>query len=140
MSRAWLIAVLVLYIIASPIALWQFQARWRGSIVEKVVTVLSPPGCLFVLFFIAGPLSIPFFWLYREKHMTVIDVDGTELEKEALFQYRSALRRERFSDRLLFCCGLRSASDLRRAATEAMAPHWDSWNARERAAKSNEKN
>ena len=98
--------------------------------VEKWVTLLSTPGCLIVLFVVVGPLSIPYFWLYRERHRTVIDFDGTESEKVALAEYRVALSRESLWARLLFCTGIRGPSDNRAAADQAMTEVWDRYNAR----------
>jgi uncharacterized membrane protein YqaE (UPF0057 family) len=137
MSTGWIIALAALYIVLSPLAVWYMQGRFRGLILEKLITILSTPGCLFVLFFIAGPLSIPYFWLYRERHRTTIDFDGTDSEKADMEAYRLALRGESFWDRVRYATGFTDASENRRAAEEAIMRTWELYKTRTESARNN---
>ena len=138
MSIAWIISLSVFYLVLSVFGVWYMQGRFRGSILEKLVTIVSTLGCFFVLFFIAGPLSIPYFWLYRERHATTIDFDGTDDEKAELASYRAALRRETLWSRFMYCTGLRSASANRVAAQQAITQTWQRFHERTRHSTSDE--
>lgn len=94
MTTGWIIAMALLYVVLSPLAVWYMQSRFKGTVPEKLITVLSTPGCLFVLLFIAAPLSIPYFRLYPERHATTMDFEGNEDEKAELAAYRDALGKE----------------------------------------------
>jgi len=97
---------------------------------DKVVTLLATPGALIVLLLLALPLSIPYFWLYPERHKTTIDANGTDAEKTALAEYRSALRRDSLWNRLLFPSGVRGASENRLAAEELIGRVWVDYHVR----------
>ncbi len=131
MPDAWTIFLLCLgYVIASPLMAWWVQKHHKGSMLHKVVLLIASPGCS-VMLIVATPLIIPYFclyfWLYRERHKTVMDVDGTETEKRALADYRSALRQETLWNRLLFRSGIRGASENRCAAENAVNRVWENY-------------
>jgi len=130
MSTALIITLSTLYVLVSPVSVWFMQSRFRGSLLEKLITLISTPGCLFILFFIAGPLSIPYFWLYRERHRTTIDFHGTEDEKADMQAYRAALSRETFLDRIRYFTGFTPASANRLAADQAIMQTWERYHSR----------
>jgi len=131
MPDAWPIYLLCLtYLIASPFMAWWVQSRHKGSMRNKVVTLLATPGALIVVLLIVGPFSIPYFWLFPERHKTTTDANGTDAEKTALAEYRSALRQETPWNRLLFRSGVRGASENRRAAEEAISRVWEDYHVR----------
>ena len=130
MSIGWIITLSLLYIVLSPIAIWFMQSRFKGSIAEELITVLSTPGCIFLFFFIAAPLSIPYFRLYPERHATTIDFEGTEDEKAELTAYRLALRQETLWSRIMYSTGRRPASENRVVAEQMINQTWQRFNER----------
>jgi hypothetical protein len=52
-----------------------------------IVYFVTAPACL-VIFVAAGIWSLPFFWLYPERHAHLIDIKGTDEQKAALNAYR----------------------------------------------------
>lgn len=57
---------------------------------------------------LAAAVSIPYFWLYPERHMTHTDFEGSVEEREALAQQRVALSQRSFWHRLTERLGLGS--------------------------------
>jgi hypothetical protein len=60
---------------------------------------LIPPVFVATVVFVAIPLaalalvSIPYFWLYPERHAHQADVEGTERERQRLRRWRAAYQR-----------------------------------------------
>jgi hypothetical protein len=139
MPAPWPIILLCLaYLIGSPLMAWWVQTRHKGSMLDKVVTLLATPGALIVLLLLALPLSIPYFWLYPERHKTTIDANGTDAEKTALAEYRSALGRETLWNRFLFRSGVRGTSENRLAAEESIGRVWKDYKTRKEREKEEE--
>ena len=130
MPTGWIITLSLLYIVLSPLAMWFMQSRFEGSIPEKLITILSTPGCIFLLIFIAAPLSIPYFRLYPERNATTIDIDGTEDEKAELEAYRAAMRRETLWSRIMYCTGRRPPSENRVVADQKVQQTWQRFHER----------
>jgi hypothetical protein len=61
--------------------------------VVTMVVVGIPLGLLALL-------SIPYFWLYPERHAHVADLEGTESEKARLRRWRAAYQRMSFIARV----------------------------------------
>ncbi len=76
-------------------------ARLNSSVFESNA---RPAGLgLLVLFFLPASLIglllmacvlTPFWWLYPERHVSLIDLEGTNAEKEAWAEYRAILSRK----------------------------------------------
>jgi hypothetical protein len=130
MPIGWIITLSLLYIVLSPVAVWFMQSRFNGSIPEKLITILSTPGCIILLFFIAAPLSIPYFRLYPERHATTIDFEGTEDEKAELTASRLALRQETLWSRIMYSTGRHPASENRVVAERKINQTWQRFNER----------
>jgi len=130
MSIGWIITLSLLYIVLSPLAMWYMQSRFKDSIPEKWITILCTPGCIFVFFCIAVPLSIPYFRLYPERHATIIDFEGTEDEKAELAAYRAALKRETLWSRIMCSIGRRAASKNRVVAEQKLDQTWQRFHER----------
>jgi hypothetical protein len=57
-------------------------------------TVVGIPLSILALF------SIPYFWLYPDRHMHIADVQGTLTDKERVAKWRAAHRRLSFFQRV----------------------------------------
>ena len=57
---------------------------------------------------LAAAVSIPYFWLYPERHMTDTDFEGSVEEREALAQQRAVMSQKSFWHRLTERLGLGS--------------------------------
>lgn len=55
---------------------------------------------IFVWGIIFAVLSFPYWWLYPERHVTAVDVNGSEEEKRMLKEYREACGQRGFLRRL----------------------------------------
>jgi hypothetical protein len=54
---------------------------------------------IFLLLAIPAAISIPYFWLFPERHAQVHDFDGTPHQKARLVGWRTAYERLSFADR-----------------------------------------
>jgi hypothetical protein len=86
------IVLLCCYLVVSvPLNCW-FTKHRPDTFGAGVVMWLTMPGCV-VLLFVAAALSIPYFFIFPERHASSIDFDGTEAEQAAMQEYRRAVSR-----------------------------------------------
>jgi hypothetical protein len=99
--------VLIFAYIAASFALnlWVTR-RHENAWWSMLVYVVTAPGCL-VIFAAAGIWSLPYFWLYPERHANLIDITGTDEQKAALDAYRKECAEYGLRRRLLEKFGLR---------------------------------
>jgi hypothetical protein len=64
-----------------------------------------------VWFILMAVFSIPYWWLYPEKHRTVIDFEGSEEEKQKLREYRNFLSKKGVFRRLAEKLGFMQKND-----------------------------
>jgi hypothetical protein len=77
-----------------------FKESLEDPLWKKFVVLPFLPA-LVVWVLIHCCLSIPYFWLYPENHMTMIDCEGTEEEKRRLQDYRLACGKKGLLRRLI---------------------------------------
>ena len=99
MEKVLIIIIFLLYCIVAVIANNKVSKRYRDSEFRKLIIVLSAPGVIVFLLFLAI-FSIPYFWLYPERHVNIIDVDGSKEQQQALQEYRFRLKKKKFFRRL----------------------------------------
>jgi hypothetical protein len=98
-------------LIASPILNCWFHKHRPDTFAAGLVMWVTMPGCA-VLLFVAAALSIPYFFIFPEKHASSIDFDGTEDEQRAMQEYRRAVARIPLWRRLLARLGILQAPPL----------------------------
>jgi len=80
-----------------------FKQSGENPIWKKLISLPFLPAFV-VCVIILSIFSVPFWWLYPEKHMTRIDFEGNDEEKAKLREYREILRKKsiwrRFAERL----------------------------------------
>jgi hypothetical protein len=117
------------YVVVAPLAIFFLASRKQESLLLKVIGPLFVPGIL-----VWAPLAMIaatiYFWLYRERHWTVIDRNGTEEEKAALAAFRSTLSSETAWHRLMVKLGRRRPTAERLQAEEAVSQVWDRYEER----------
>jgi hypothetical protein len=122
------------YVVIAPLAVIFFGSRKRESFLTKTAGMLFLPG-----FLVWTPLAMIaatiYFWLYRERHRTTIDLHGTDEEKAALAAYRSSLSSETFRHRLMVKLGKRQPTAERLQAEAVIHEVWDGYHERMEASK-----
>jgi len=68
-------------------------------LLRKILNVVFMPASLILLSCLALA-SIPFFWLYPERHARLFDFEGSPDQKSALAEARSVLRHKKILRRL----------------------------------------
>jgi len=120
---------LVVYVIVSPLLVIFLGSRKRESFLIKIAGPLFVPG-LIVWAPLAMIAATTYFWLYRERHWTIIDRNGTEEEKAALAAFRSTLSSETFWHRLMVKLGKRQPTAERLQAEAAVSLMWERYEER----------
>ena len=84
------------------LALWRFfkirPQDMESGWLKLIQLPLLPAFFLWMLIF--AILSVPFYWLYPEKHLNEIDFEGSEEEKQKLRDYRLAIGKKGMIRRL----------------------------------------
>ena len=86
LSYQSLVVMAILFFLSIPLNMWvskKHSNKWWAI----AVYIITMPGCLLALAVLAI-CSIPYFFLYPEKHANIIDFHGTENQKLALKNYR----------------------------------------------------
>lgn len=96
-----LILLLLISIPCNAFVSRHFDDRWWAP----MVLLATAPGCTAALFVLAA-FSIPYFFLYPERHAAIWDFHGSPEQKEALKQYRRGCAERGIIRRLLEHSGL----------------------------------
>lgn len=94
-------ATLVYLGVAALLTRWNttILRRHRSSLWYRFVSLLFMPAFISLLM-IASVLSIPYFWLYPERHAHFVDFEGTDEQKAVLAEYRGKLVHKSFWRRM----------------------------------------
>ena len=98
------VIVAVLLILSIPLNSWvssQHDDKWWSPIVY----IATMPGCALALLLLAI-LSIPYFFLYPERHAHILDFRGSDEQKLALKNYREESARRGICRRTMENFGL----------------------------------
>ena len=98
----------ILYVLAGGAVL--LLVKGEDTLFKKLVSLPFLPTFVIWGLVLCCP-SIPLYWLYPEKHMTTIDFEGTEKEKQKLREYRAILSRKSVWRRLAERLGLAQKAD-----------------------------
>ena len=105
--------VFILYMFAAAVLArlnaTAFKERSKKNYYKLIQLPFAPAFILWLL--ILASFSIPYWWLYPEKHMTTIDFEGSEEEKQKLHEYRTILSKKGFVRRLAERLGLAQKAD-----------------------------
>ncbi len=99
MEKVIIVIIILLYCIIAVIANNKVSKSYRDSEFGKLIIGLSAPGCI-VFLLILTIFSIPYFWLYPERHVNIIDVAGSKEQQQALQEYRLRLKKKSIFHRL----------------------------------------
>jgi hypothetical protein len=102
------------YLLMGSAVFYYLTRRLKGSCEDTLLKKLI--GLPFLPAFVAwgivfALLSIPLYWLYPEKHMMQIDLEGSDEEKQRLKEYRAVLWKKGLARRLGEKFGLIAKSD-----------------------------
>jgi hypothetical protein len=71
---------------------WRQSRGWKTGNLEESFSMIFVPIALAGLF-VAAVVATPYFWLFPERHMHVVDTEGTDEEKLRLERYREYQKR-----------------------------------------------
>jgi|GEM_PF-4957231 len=114
------IALITIYFVVAIIWTCLATEHFKNSIFGYIVALIITPASV-ALLFVAAALSIPYFFIYPERHAHWIDFDGSDEQKKVLNQFRAELAKEPFRRRLLFCI-LRKSGPARPAILDEPMP------------------
>src|SRR4051812_35168214 len=59
---------------------WRQSRGWKAGALEESFSMIFVPIALAGLF-VAAIVATPYFWLFPERHMHLVDMEGTDEEK-----------------------------------------------------------
>lgn len=83
----------------------QSRGKKAGNLEQSFSMVFVPVALIGLL--LMALVAVPYFWLFPERHMNVVDLSGTEAEKLRLGQYREYRKKTGIIGRIAELCGWR---------------------------------